>query len=279
MSQTPTTQVGPHAIANPTVNGIHIEPVPELHHLKDGIETHTTASQLGPNAIAPPSDATVEDENDLVFHDIPPFPEDVPIAPLLRLSLKKLVENDPEEVERLWQASCDVGFFYLDCRGAVESSKHDSAQDLPEAITKKGKVNGDSLLKDAAAMFEFGPKVFQLPLEERKKYDYTDQPTFFGYKGYGRGVVDAKGTPDRSELWNLSKDDMLDLSERLPNPEVLQNDSNREIIRSFMRRSEAVLSLLFRHLNDKLGLPPETLQNLHRLQGLSGNHARWLIVS
>ena len=63
---------------------------------------------MTPEAIAPPADATAENEDDLVFHDIPPFPETVPIAPLLRLNLKKLIANDPEEVERLWRASCDL---------------------------------------------------------------------------------------------------------------------------------------------------------------------------
>jgi hypothetical protein len=107
----------------------------------------TVATQLGPEAVAAPANATAEDEGDLIFHDIPPFPEDVPTAPLFRLSLKKLMENDPEEIDRLWKASCDLGFFYIDLRGAVEDSKRDSAQDLPNAVEKEDKINGDGLIK------------------------------------------------------------------------------------------------------------------------------------
>ena len=278
MAQTATSQIGPDAIAKPPVEDIQVEPAPELHHLKDD-KNQTSATQIGREAVAPPADATAEDENDLVFHDIPPFPEDVPIAPLLRLSLKKLVANDPSEIERLWQASCDVGFFYLDLRGAIEDSKRDSAYDIPSAVNKEGKANGEGLLKDAAGMFELGQKVFQLPLEEKNRYDYKHKGTYFGYKGYGQGIIDAKGTRDRMELWNVSKDDVLGFAEPEPVPEILQDDSNRTLLKSFMLRSHAILTLLFGHLNDKLGLPPDTLQNLHTLRGLSGDQARFIRVS
>ena len=107
----------------------------------------TIATQLGPEAVAAPVDMAAEDEGDLVFHDIPPFPEDVPTAPLFRLSLKKLMKNDSEEIDRLWQASCELGFFYIDLRGAIEDSKRDSAQDLPNAVDKEDRINGDGLIK------------------------------------------------------------------------------------------------------------------------------------
>ena len=105
------------------------------------------ATQLGPDAVAAPADMAVGDEGDLVFHDIPPFPEDVPTAPLFRLSLKKLMENDSDEIDRLWQASCELGFFYVDLRGAIEDSKRDSAKDLPNAVEKEDRINGDGLIK------------------------------------------------------------------------------------------------------------------------------------
>ena len=59
-----------------------------------------------------------QSEVDLDFPDLPPFPEDVPMAPLLRISLSKLTQGDQEEVDKLWQACCELGFFYLDLRGA-----------------------------------------------------------------------------------------------------------------------------------------------------------------
>lgn len=188
-----TSQLGPTAVAQPAVSTLEAAPVPELHHL-DLDKKHTTETQLGPDAIAPPAGATADSEDDLVFHDIPPFPgehdyppcealtdevlkEDAPIAPLLRLSLKRLMDNDPEEVDKFWQASRDLGFFYLDCRGAIQNSKRDSAHDLPESTLQEGKINGDGLLKDAEALFELGKQVFALPLEEKEPYDYAKSGT------------------------------------------------------------------------------------------------------
>ena len=204
MAQTSTSQIGPNAIAHPPVDA-QLNPVPELHHLKDEPK-ETSESQLGPNAVAPPADCTAEDESDLIFHDLPPFPDDVPTAPLLRLSLQKLVDNDPKEVERLWRASCDVGFFYLDLRGAIESdSKRDGAHDFTNGqTTDGGRINGDGLLKDAADLFELGEKVYDLPVEEKQKYDFRDKGIAFGYKGLGAGIVDSKGMPDRNEFYNVS---------------------------------------------------------------------------
>ena len=128
-------------------------------------------------------------------------------------------------------------------------------------------------------MFELGPSVFDaLSVEEKDKYDYKANGSYFGYKGFGQGIIDAKGTRDRSEIWNVSKDDILGISERRPNPDILQDESNRELLKNFMVRSHAIITLLFSHLNERLGLPPQTLQNMHRLRGISGDQSRWVYV-
>ena len=106
---------------------------------------------------------------------------------MLRLSLKKLLGGEQEEVDRLFRASCDVGFFYLDLRGAIEGSKRDSAQDLPDAFNEEGKINGEGLLKDAEALFKFAPKVFELPVEEKQKYDY--KVSILAYKPFETALI------------------------------------------------------------------------------------------
>jgi hypothetical protein len=78
-----------------------------------------------------------------------PFPDDVPTAPLLRLSLQKLIARDAEEVNRFTRACEDLGFFYLDLSGP-----------------------GDSLLDDANQLFGVAEELFDLPLEEKKRYDF-----------------------------------------------------------------------------------------------------------
>lgn len=117
------------------------------------------------------------------FPDLPPFPDDVPTAPLLRLSLAKLLAGDSAEYERLFQASVEIGFFYLDLQG----SEH-----------------GTALLNDADGLFEVGEKLFELGLEEKKRYDFSTQNSYFGYKGQGVAVVDKQGNLDRNEFYNVS---------------------------------------------------------------------------
>lgn len=53
---------------------------------------------------------------------IPLSSVDVPTAPLLCLSLKKLQEWDTEESKSLFRASKELGFFYLDLGDSPEGS-------------------------------------------------------------------------------------------------------------------------------------------------------------
>lgn len=113
---------------------------------------------------------------------LPPFPDDVPTAPLLRISLDKLQRNEPEELTRLTRACEDLGFFYLDLRGVPV---------------------GDGILSDADRLFAVGEELYELPEEEKKKYDFAPQGSYFGYKGYGANVVDRTGRTDRNEFYNV----------------------------------------------------------------------------
>ena len=115
------------------------------------------------------------------YDHAPPFPGDVPTAPLLRLSLVKLLQRDPEEVKRFERACEDLGFFYLDLSGP-----------------------GDSLLADAGQLFQVGEQLFDLSVEEKTKYDFSQQKSYFGYKGFGANVIDKDGNLDRNEFYNVS---------------------------------------------------------------------------
>ena len=198
---------------------------------------------------------SIEEPEDLVFEHLPPFPDDVPTAPLLRVSLKKLLGGDEKEDEKLWRACCDLGFFYLDLRD---------------------NTGGDELLASADQLFRLGSEVFDLPVEEKLKYDLMSEGSYFGYKGYGAGVIDKKGTQDRNEFWNVSKDDILGLSEPVRNPELLQGEATRGLIKGYMVRSHEIVTLILERLNKRLELPHGTLQGLHRLEGASGDQMRWV---
>ncbi|KAJ6078856.1 hypothetical protein N7467_008609 [Penicillium canescens] len=187
------------------------------------------------------------------FPDIPPFPDDVATAPLLRLSSGKLLAGDPAEYAKLFQASTDIGFFYLNLS--------DSEQ-------------GSSLLGDADTLFKLGESLFELSLDEKKKYDFSGQNSYFGYKAQGVAVVDKQGNLDRNEFYNVSKDDILGVSNPLPAPGVLQE--SRAQLGSFMQGSHAIVTLILDILNNQLSLPKGTLPNLHRRQAVSGDQVRFV---
>lgn len=124
------------------------------------------------------------------FSDLPPFPDNVQTAPLLRLSLEKLLANDKAETQRLFQACEEIGFFYLN----LEDSE-----------------TGSSLLEDADKLFQVGENLFDLDLAEKQKYDFSQQKSYFGYKAQGAAIVDRSGNLDRNEFYNVCSLTLLDL--------------------------------------------------------------------
>lgn len=130
--------------------------------------------------------ATTENENSpkLTLEDfpgLPPFPSDIPTAPLQRISLKEL-RSTATESERLFSSAKDLGFFYLDLTDDTE---------------------GEILRAEANQFFSLAPKFYQLGRDELQKFDYKSQGSYMGYKGYGAAVVDAEGNLDANEFYNV----------------------------------------------------------------------------
>lgn len=117
----------------------------------------------------------------LTFPTLPPFPSDIATAPLHRISLSAL-RSDPAESIRLFQASKDLGFFYLDLRDDFEGAK---------------------ILHEADRFFDLAPELYDLGRDELSKFDYKDRGSYMGYKGSGTAVVDEKGNLDRNEFYNV----------------------------------------------------------------------------
>ncbi len=79
-----------------------------------------------------------------------PFPDDVPIAHLEKISLNKLLNDDKNEAQRMFDVCTGTGFFYLDM------------MDHP-----KGKKMWD----DACVACRSGHDVLpRVPMEEKKAY-------------------------------------------------------------------------------------------------------------
>ena len=80
---------------------------------------------------------------------LPPFPSDLPVAPLLKLSLAELSAGDATERGQLLRASIEQGFFLLDLR---ETSK------------------GQRLLNDVDEAFKIGQRFFAEDAETKMAF-------------------------------------------------------------------------------------------------------------
>jgi isopenicillin N synthase-like dioxygenase len=117
------------------------------------------------------------------FDREPPFPEHLPLADLEVISLGRLLDaSDEDETQKLFDACKRFGFFYLR---------------LDDSDT------GTQLLQIVKQMFQLQTQLFDLPLDEKQKYDIHDQGSFFGYSAPGATVIDRRGTRDRMEVWNV----------------------------------------------------------------------------
>jgi hypothetical protein len=119
-----------------------------------------------------------------VFPGLPPFPSDIPTAPLLRLSLARL-RTEQDESDALFKAAKELGFFYFDMRGDQL---------------------GEALLDESEKLFGVERELYSMDEEELMKHDYSHiEPwrSYFGYKGLGKGVIDTKGTRDRNQFYNV----------------------------------------------------------------------------
>ncbi|KAH8705473.1 putative 1-aminocyclopropane-1-carboxylate oxidase [Talaromyces proteolyticus] len=186
------------------------------------------------------------------FPGLPPFPGNMLVMDLDRLSLAKLLDHDDEECRRFYLACEKIGFFYLDMRSQKD---------------------GQSILSYADKLFRVSEQLFSLKVEEKGKYDFSEKNSFFGYKPLGSYVIDSRGNTDREEFYDVSRDDLLGHAHALPQPEVVNEEL--EVFKSFASSTHSVIvTPLLDLLNEHLQLPPSTLANLHRIDRPSGDMVR-----
>lgn len=177
-------------------------------------------------------------------NSIPPFP-DVPTAHLTTIDMDALAAGDASQAHALHSAATGYGFFYL-------TNHH----------------------VDSRFMFDLANSVFNLPLSEKMKHDMGTTGHYYGYKRSGSMYVDEKGTPDHSEFYNISKDEVLGVGDvtRTPHPQVVWD--RREELETYMRACHRVVETLVRALGKELGLDPELLPGLHQVDRPSCCQAR-----
>ena len=183
---------------------------------------------------------------------LPPFPSDVPVADIYEVDYDSLASGDATEAQKVFDASRGYGFFYL-------RNTHINYQ----------------------YMFDVAKETFDLPLDEKMKYEMGNQGGYFGYKMGGSNYIDDKGTPDNMEFYNVSKDDVMGIGkfkqEPLKHPETIQR--RREELEQFMVACHKVTLVILRVLGEKLGLGPEVLPSMHKLEEPSVDQARVTFAS
>ncbi|RPD55161.1 Clavaminate synthase-like protein [Lentinus tigrinus ALCF2SS1-7] len=179
---------------------------------------------------------------------LPAFPEDVPTHPLFVIDYQLVKAGDEHEVNKLWRAATELGFWYL--------KNHDVNEEVDE-------------------MFEMGRETLALPLEEKMCFEQGDNGFSFGYRAAGMQFMDERGTPDVTEFINVSKDDALawpaPVHRTYPSTVEARMES---VIKPFVQKSLAINHFLINVLNDKLGLPKGALAALHKADEHSGCTAR-----
>ncbi|TFY55566.1 hypothetical protein EVJ58_g8161 [Rhodofomes roseus] len=180
--------------------------------------------------------------------DYPPFPNDVSTHPLLVVDYQLLKAGDKNEIDTLWKAATELGFWYL----------------------KNHEVD-----TEVQGMFDMGAETMALPLAEKMKFEQGDDGMSFGYKAAGANATDEKGNLDTVEFINVAKDDVLSypsIVHRAYPPTV--NARMESTIRPFIQKSLEVNSTLLDIFNDRLGLPKGTLARKHQLEEPSGSESR-----
>lgn len=125
-------------------------------------------------------------------------------------------------------------------------------------------------------MFDLADAIYSLSNDEKMKYDMGTTGHYFGYKRSGAMFVDDKGTPDQSEFYNISKDEILGIGERganpSPHPQVVTD--RKAQLDEYMRSCHRVITGLVDALGRELGLDPHLLPSLHRIDRPSVCQAR-----
>ncbi|KAL1879143.1 hypothetical protein VTK73DRAFT_7262 [Phialemonium thermophilum] len=188
------------------------------------------------------------------IEDLPPFPEDLHLAPIATISSARLQERDPTETARMIEACQTYGFFYLDLRDTKE---------------------GEQLLNDSEALLELAKEVFALPAEEKLQYHLKKGVSLFGYKAPGTvKLTDPERRPDSTEFFNIGKDLVQGLAPGWPYPPAI-TAARDPLLNGFTRRAHECGMLVLRTLARGLDLSDEeAFVRLNRFDMLSGDHCR-----
>jgi isopenicillin N synthase-like dioxygenase len=184
--------------------------------------------------------------------DLPPFPSDVPLAPIARISSAALLSKDDAIGKSVLEATKTTGFFYLDLT------------DTP---------SGEELLSEAAQLLRLSQTAFTIPLEDKLKYKIINGVSIFGYKSAGAvKQTDKSARPDATEFFNVGKDHLHDVIPSRDYPEDI--NAARPLLAAFSAHAHEMGMVVLRTLARQMDLPEETFTNLNLFRKPAGDHVR-----
>ncbi|KAL8736135.1 MAG: hypothetical protein Q9181_002525 [Wetmoreana brouardii] len=182
-----------------------------------------------------------------------PFPNDMPIADLEKISLYKLLNDDEDEAQRLFKVCKETGFFYLDM------------MDHPK---------GKQMWEDACTACRAGQDVLpRVPMQEKKLFKAPAGVRVLD-RGYQTGAV-KDGQPRDSEMFMIPQTGIFGKDStpfQLP-PWLVQHESR---FKAAVKTGNTVANIVLGVLEQELQLPPGTFTSLHRLTDSSGDFLRVL---
>lgn len=196
---------------------------------------------------------------------LPPFPENLKEAPIIRISYFKLVADDAYESQRLFLAVKERSFFYLDF---TDGEHRDNA--------------ARSILTAATALHGVAKSAFDLPFEQKNAVSTFKTKSVFGFKAGDQTISkDPQRRVERVEFFNVAKDDIVALAEGREPPTGIQYPAQLVSFEGgllhlddFVRNAHPIGMRVLKILAEKLGMSYEEIAERHRFDARSGDDAR-----
>jgi isopenicillin N synthase-like dioxygenase len=184
---------------------------------------------------------------------LPPFPQNLHLAPIAQISSRKLLDGDKTEGEKVLEACQTYGFFYLDLRDSEV---------------------GEALLEESEKLLALSQKAFnEHDIAEKRKYHLQKGVSMFGYKAAGTVKnTDKDLRPDTTEFFNIAKDHMHGIAASRDYPSTIENA--RPLLKAFTKDAHECGMEILRTLATALNLPRETFVELNTFNKPSGDHCR-----
>lgn len=187
-----------------------------------------------------------------LFEGIPPFPDDIPIAPLYTIDLRGMRAGDEKVAQKTLAACQDLGFFLLDLRG----------DEL-----------GDAVVGEIDQLFSLGKDLMTLPIDVKEQYLHDPPRSFLGFKPRGQAKIET-GEPDRFEWFNIGQDGLMGSTARQPLPSLI--DDHLSLLTSFLNHGQSIVKTINETLATQLGLPADAFSSLQPPTKASGTVIRMI---